>query len=129
MGIRNFRHLKNALHAPVLAPRAVQRIESHVGLEFRQPEGQVMAGIQLGDPVACFAQCGGAGPAGDEADLPFRRQTAHQHCHVNVAARRVRHELLPNRRISHSSRTPLVSLTRLRTSSPRDSRSAAVASP
>ena len=71
--------LEQALHAAVLAPAAVQRIEADLGLDCGELLGEIAAGIDARDLVAGAFQRSRAGLARVEADLALGGQAAHQH--------------------------------------------------
>ncbi len=137
--------LQNALDGAVLARPAVQEIERNVGFERLQHAGDVTADVDAGQPVILLLQDIGAGFPRAQRDLPLRRPSAHQDRDVLASIHPPRSAFpdsdpltrdviygdcaSPIRRISHSSSTPELALTRSRTSSPRFSMSAALAFP
>src|SRR6202044_1911125 len=90
-------------------------------------------GIDLDHIETFAAQRGGATRAGIQANFAFSGQPAQQHGHSLICGvahiERSALSATPTRLISHSNVTPDFSFTRARTSSPRPSISAAVASP
>src|SRR5229473_2193629 len=109
MRVGDAQALEHALDRAVLAARAVQRVEDDVGARRERGEErfEVARHVDAAYVVADRSQRVGAAAAGHGAPSAGR----------------------PMRRISQSSVTPQVSCTRRRTSSPRPSRSAAVALP
>src|SRR5208282_2854915 len=124
MRVRDAHQFEQALHAAVFAPAAMQRVEHGIGPGGDELLFQMLRRIDL-DHVETFVTQGlRAALAGDEAHLAFRGTSAQQHGHTLET----RHAT-PTRLISHSSSTPNFAFTRARTSSPKASMSAAVASP
>src|SRR6185503_15135020 len=109
----------------------VQDVEDDVGFGLERADERAHVARQVDGfyLVAGALQRLDAARAGRERNLAFGRPSAHQHgdallhWRASFAAAGGR----PIRRISHSSVTPLLALTRRRTSSPRFSMSAAVA--
>src|SRR5208337_562532 len=132
MRVGDFERLEHALDAAVLAPFAVKRIETGIGLENGKAVGNVPVHVDGRNPIAEVLQRACAGRAGPERNIPFRRPAAHQdrdmelRCH-SAAASWDPAAGMPMRLISHSSIIPLFAKTRSRTSSPSCSTSAAVA--
>ena len=79
MGIFEAHQVHQPLHRAVLAGRAVQRVEHHVGRGLEQPLGDVAAHVDPRDAMAAALQRVGDARAGDERDLPLGRPAAHQH--------------------------------------------------
>ena len=79
MRIGNVQDLEQPLHASVLAPLPMQRVEADIGLELHQDLGDVATDIDLGHLEAFLAQCRRAAFAGDKADRPLGRPATHQH--------------------------------------------------
>jgi len=130
MRVGHTENFKQALNTTILAPAPMQRVEDGIGLHLQNPVGEIAARIDFRYAVAAALQCVRAALARNKTDIALRAPSALQHrdmlCVVHVRPPSLR---MPMRRISHSSVTPLVSITRARTSSPRSSRSLALALP
>src|SRR5262249_7698335 len=132
MRIGNAEQLEHALNRAVLAAAPVQRVEHHVGSRLQQLHKllEIARHVDRDDVVALGLECLGAFLATRERDLALSRPAAHEHGDAGHGTASLRPAAgRPIRRISHSSLTPNFSKTRRRTSSPRPSISAAVASP
>ena len=68
--------LEHTLDQAILAPLAMQGIEDDVRFGLGQLLRQVPARINLDDVIASSPQPLGAGRAGDQGHIPFRRQSA-----------------------------------------------------
>ena len=79
MRVGDAEQLEHALHAAVLAPAAVQRVEADLGLDGAQLVGEIAAGIDARHLIAGAFQRIRAGLARVEADLALGGQAAHQH--------------------------------------------------
>ena len=78
MGIAEAHQVHHALYRPVLAGRAVQRVEHHIGRGLDQPGGDIALHIDPGHAMAAALQRVGDARAGHQRDLPLRRPAAHQ---------------------------------------------------
>src|SRR5690606_10335494 len=147
MRVGNPQPFEDALDASVLAPATMQRVEDDIRPGTRKHLGQILPGIDL-DYVESFTpQRSRAFASGNERYLALGRPAALEHCDTGACparhARLVRRpgvhcpeawlfagsHCSPTRMISHSRLIPVLSKTFFRTSSPRDSRSAAFAPP
>ena len=79
VGVGDPQPLQQALHAAVLAPAAVERVEHDVGARVRKPPDQVRPGVDLNHGIARGPQRGCALGARDEGDLALGRPAAQQH--------------------------------------------------
>src|SRR6266702_2817195 len=133
MGIGEAHQFQQALYGAIFAETAMQGIEHRIRLCLEQLLAGIVAGIQRAGVKAFLAQRLDHAASRRERDFPFGGTPTHQHgdlaelgvCHGAAP----RPGVTPTRLISHSKAMPDLSLTRLRTSSPKASRSAAVASP
>ena len=87
MGIRDAHGLKHTLDAAVFAKAPVKRVEADIGLELGETRRNVVADIEEAHAIALRFESVAAGLAGAERDLPFRRQSAHQHYDMNLLFR------------------------------------------
>ena len=94
MGVFEAHDVEQALDGAVLAGRAVERVEHHIGPRLGQPRGDVTVHVDPGDAVAERLQCLGHTRAGGEGDLALGGPAAHQHRNVE---RSYRHALFPTR--------------------------------
>ena len=78
MGIRDAHQIKHALHAAVLAGRAVQRVEDEIGLRLGKARGDVAAHVDAGDAVAVRLERIGATVARQERYGAFGGPAAHE---------------------------------------------------
>src|SRR5260221_4328407 len=133
MVIGDAEELEDALDRAILAAAAVQRIEDDVGTRPQRfdQRGEVARHIDRAHGVAALRQRGGAFLAARQRDLALGRPAAHQHgdALLHDTASLTPGNGRPTRLISQSRTMPEFSKTRRRTSSPRPSRSAAVALP
>ena len=124
MRIGNAHQFQQALHRAVLAEAAMQSIEDSIGVGAKQLIAGIVTGIHHHRIEAFFRQSLHHAAPGGQRDVAFGGASTHQHGDAVEA-----HAASPTRLISHSSSTPDFSRTRLRTSSPNASISAAFASP
>ena len=80
MGVGDAHQFEQALHAAILAPAAMQRIEHSIRLCGREPRRQIVGRIDLDDIEAFFAQRVRASPPRHEADFALRRTAAKKYC-------------------------------------------------
>src|ERR1700684_1206182 len=131
MGIGHAQEFEHALHRAVLAAAAVQRVEHHLGagIERLDHRAQIARHVDFAHVIAQILERLGAFAPAHQRDLAFGGPAAHQHGDVPAHGAASGAGGAPMRLISHSRLTPLFSRTRRRTSSPRFSTSAALASP
>src|SRR6185437_6838488 len=124
MGVGNPQKFQHALNAAIFAPPAMQRVEHHVRLGGEELGFESLAVVDLDHDETFLAQSLRAGTPRDQAHFAFGGQPAQEHGDFFHSA----FSGIPTRLISHSSVTPDFALTRVRTSSPSPSMSAALAS-
>ena len=94
MRIGNAQPFQNALDAAILAPTAMQGVETDVGFDFGQAHGQIGAAIDLDHLISCRPQGIGACAPRDKRNLPLSGKPTHQNCHFGGhPARCARHTL------------------------------------
>src|SRR6185312_361964 len=131
MGVGQAHQFQETLHGAVLAESAMQRIKYRIRARPKQLIAGIVARIDADGFEAFLGQGLHHTPPGRERDLALGRASTHQ----DRDALERRHgatsadSFTPTRLISHSSATPWLVSTRRRTSSPKPSMSAALASP
>src|SRR5690348_4800001 len=131
MRVGNVEPVKDRLDRAVLAEAAVQRVEHDVGLGLQRGDqgAEVLANLDRPHVEPGLAQCDDDLCAAGQAYLALGRDAAVKYGDAGHATTSGLRPGRPIRRISQLRPTPLAAATRRRTSSPRPSRSAAVALP
>ena len=103
MGVGHTHQVHHALHRPILARHAVERVEDDIGCGLRDARGDLAIHVDPGDAVPALFQRLGDAFARHQRDGAFVRPAAHKDGDVEFA---IEGHGLPTRRISHSSSTP-----------------------
>src|SRR5689334_5347937 len=131
MRVRNVEPVEHRLDRAILAEAAVQGVEHNIGLWLQRGNQctEILANLDRPHVEANLAQRGNDLRAARQAYLALGRDAAVKYRNAGHAKASGLRPGRPIRRISQSRVTPLAATTRRRTSSPRPSRSAAVALP
>lgn len=96
MGVGNAEPFEDALHAAILAPPPVQRVQHHIGRGLRQARDEVRACVDLDDVKSFAPQRGRAFTPGDERHVALGRPAALEDRDTGVCpARHTRLSFLP----------------------------------